>query len=413
MSVNRVRKRCTPLIKKELDDIKTQTMSAIRNDISVKDMSCLDSQPSTSTLHIQSQSSSNEDINVDVLDVHDHDLEFTEDYEDFDVEDDDIEQPQMGTRADKSLGLLTKRFIRLLQAATGGVCDLNSAAEQLNVRQKRRIYDITNVLEGIGLIEKRSKNIIQWKGGELLPNGGKRPLTPDEDDRMKRMRADIEVQDEEERRLATHIKWMKQSLRNVLESSSNQKYAYVTQNEVQRVFPHSITFAVQAPHGSTVDLAPPKFGYGYDTRYTLKIKSGCGPINSFLVSKDKEDRRQPHRARQDPSDNMYSSVSDDPGPILEDEDDEMMMGLHNYRRRRCDPHQDAMPNHRHSRVGMDGQEYVISDEYAPEDLRESDDRRNDVMARLSPPPSGRDYVYSVPNGGESVLDLYQDEDALF
>jgi hypothetical protein len=37
------------------------------------------------------------------------------------------------------------------------------AAELLNVRQKRRIYDITNVLEGIELIEKRSKNSIQWK----------------------------------------------------------------------------------------------------------------------------------------------------------------------------------------------------------------------------------------------------------
>lgn len=33
----------------------------------------------------------------------------------------------------------------------------------LNVKQKRRIYDITNVLEGIGLIEKKSKNSIQWR----------------------------------------------------------------------------------------------------------------------------------------------------------------------------------------------------------------------------------------------------------
>jgi hypothetical protein len=33
-----------------------------------------------------------------------------------------------------------------------------------SVLQKRRIYDITNVLEGIGLIEKKSKNNIQWKG---------------------------------------------------------------------------------------------------------------------------------------------------------------------------------------------------------------------------------------------------------
>ena len=40
---------------------------------------------------------------------------------------------------------------------------LLQAADQLNVRQKRRIYDITNVLEGIGLIEKKSKNSIQWK----------------------------------------------------------------------------------------------------------------------------------------------------------------------------------------------------------------------------------------------------------
>lgn len=37
------------------------------------------------------------------------------------------------------------------------------AVRVLKVKQKRRIYDITNVLEGIGLIEKRSKNSIQWK----------------------------------------------------------------------------------------------------------------------------------------------------------------------------------------------------------------------------------------------------------
>lgn len=33
----------------------------------------------------------------------------------------------------------------------------------MNVSQKRRIYDITNVLEGIGLIEKKTKNVIHWR----------------------------------------------------------------------------------------------------------------------------------------------------------------------------------------------------------------------------------------------------------
>ena len=55
-------------------------------------------------------------------------------------------------KQEKSLGLLTIRFVGLLQEAPDGVLDLKSAAELLNVRQKRRIYDITNVLEGIGLI---------------------------------------------------------------------------------------------------------------------------------------------------------------------------------------------------------------------------------------------------------------------
>jgi hypothetical protein len=34
--------------------------------------------------------------------------------------------------------------------------------------QKRRIYDITNVLEGIGILRKISKNQIEWKGIEKM-----------------------------------------------------------------------------------------------------------------------------------------------------------------------------------------------------------------------------------------------------
>lgn len=41
--------------------------------------------------------------------------------------------------------------------------------------QKRRIYDITNVLEGIGLIDKKSKNNIQWRGS----NACSIPAEPD------------------------------------------------------------------------------------------------------------------------------------------------------------------------------------------------------------------------------------------
>ncbi|CAN0534514.1 unnamed protein product, partial [Laminaria digitata] len=85
------------------------------------------------------------------------------------------------TRFDSSLGLLTRRFVDLIQQSPGGTLDLNAAAKDLEV-QKRRIYDITNVLEGIGLIHKTSKNNIQWKGAGGVGEGANE--NNDEEDEM-------------------------------------------------------------------------------------------------------------------------------------------------------------------------------------------------------------------------------------
>jgi transcription factor E2F3 len=68
---------------------------------------------------------------------------------------------QQTSRADSSLGLLTTKFVNLLRGSPGNTLDLNRAAMELGV-QKRRIYDITNVLEGIGLLQKQGKNHVCW-----------------------------------------------------------------------------------------------------------------------------------------------------------------------------------------------------------------------------------------------------------
>ncbi|KAK3742289.1 hypothetical protein QZH41_013103 [Actinostola sp. cb2023] len=69
-----------------------------------------------------------------------------------------------------------KKFVGLIRASPDGVLDLNQAADVLSV-QKRRIYDITNVLEGIGLIEKKSKNNIQWRGS-CMGNKSQAEISP-------------------------------------------------------------------------------------------------------------------------------------------------------------------------------------------------------------------------------------------
>lgn len=75
-----------------------------------------------------------------------------------------------------------------------GNVDMNVCAAQLSV-PKRRIYDITNVLEGVGMIEKRSKNTIAWKGSEALLG---ELIHPDTKERMMELRADVDVATREE-----------------------------------------------------------------------------------------------------------------------------------------------------------------------------------------------------------------------
>lgn len=61
-----------------------------------------------------------------------------------------------------SLVQISQRFLALLEGDATGEVDLNAAADALGV-PKRRLYDITAVLEGIGFIEKRSRNVILWR----------------------------------------------------------------------------------------------------------------------------------------------------------------------------------------------------------------------------------------------------------
>lgn len=66
------------------------------------------------------------------------------------------------SRFEKSLVELTKKFIDLIKSSGDiKIVNLNEASIILNI-QKRIIYNISNILEGFGLIEKIEKNKIKW-----------------------------------------------------------------------------------------------------------------------------------------------------------------------------------------------------------------------------------------------------------
>lgn len=184
------------------------------------------------------------------------------------------------SRFEKSLGLLTTRFVSLLQKAKDGVLDLKVAADLLEVRQKRRIYDITNVLEGIGLIEKKSKNSIQWKGAGPGCN------TQEVGEKLTDLKEEISKLEDHEQLLDTHTQWIQQSIKNIENDIGNRKYAYITYEDVKENFTDQFVLGVQGPPDTELIVPNVLKTVIQDDaviNYNMLLKSNTGEIKVYMV----------------------------------------------------------------------------------------------------------------------------------
>ena len=76
---------------------------------------------------------------------------------DCDLDEENLEE----NKQENSLGQLTRNFLQYIKNKGRVNININDLEKDLGVI-KRRIYDITNVLQGIGYIEKKGKNEISW-----------------------------------------------------------------------------------------------------------------------------------------------------------------------------------------------------------------------------------------------------------
>jgi len=109
--------------------------------------------------------------------------------------------------------------------------ELNEAAKKLNA-PKRRIYDVTNVLEGIGLVTKKAKNHFEWVGGDVDSNG---QVEPDELE-LQRLR-------QWEKELSQAIEQQETQLRYMTES--NDIHGYVTCKDIRSIFNRKMILCIK------------------------------------------------------------------------------------------------------------------------------------------------------------------------
>lgn len=174
--------------------------------------------------------------------------------------------PAEKTRNEASLGLLTKKFVGLFHTDPNNTVDLNKASEDLQV-QKRRIYDITNVLEGVGLVEKKSKNTVHWCGGRA--DVGATCST----------QSDIDQLTAQEQELDDLIRNTELQLKLLNE---DKQYAYVSYQDLRNVprFKNQTVMAIKAPPEAKLHVPHPSDGL------KIYMSSETGEIEVFLCPEE-------------------------------------------------------------------------------------------------------------------------------
>ncbi|KAG8013310.1 Transcription factor E2F2 [Nibea albiflora] len=185
--------------------------------------------------------------------------------------------PGERTRYDTSLGLLTKKFVGLIAESPDGVLDLNWATEVLEV-QKRRIYDITNVLEGVQLIRKKSKNNIQWLVGDVFEGGASGG------EKSCALRKELGDLERVERSLDELIQSSTTQLKQLTEHEDNQRYPLHAERDIRSIgsLKDQTVIAVKAPADTKLEV-PDTAGQG---SLQIYLKSKNGPIEVYLCPEE-------------------------------------------------------------------------------------------------------------------------------
>ena len=154
-------------------------------------------------------------------------------------------------RQENSLGELTKNFIDCVKSKGLEQININEIVKKLKVK-KRRIYDITNVLEGIGYIKKLGKNQIKWIKTDFLNENIILNYNNEDSNKINKF---IELQKENEK-LDLFIKEINLEFEKLNEKPETKNYAYVTYDDLKNLADNNNNkmIAIKAPIDTSIEI---------------------------------------------------------------------------------------------------------------------------------------------------------------
>ena len=156
-------------------------------------------------------------------------------FEEFEVDNEKDE----GKGRENSLCQLTKDFLEYIKKNRMVNININDLVKELSVK-KRRIYDITNVLQGIGYIEKNGKNEFLWTKTYKKKNQNSNNLNTSNSlneylSNYATLKNEIEKLKKEDKEIEVTLNKFKDEFNIISKKQDFSKYSYITFNDISNL----------------------------------------------------------------------------------------------------------------------------------------------------------------------------------
>ena len=157
------------------------------------------------------------------------------------------------TKQENSLAQLTQNFLNYIKKKGRINISINELVEDLKVK-KRRIYDITNVLQGIGYLEKKGKNEILW----IKDNNCINIQNPNNNiiSSYSQLKQELDELKSQNENIEENMNKYREEFKLISQKNEFPKYGYITFDDITKLsLNEKVNFMIiKAPKGTSINV---------------------------------------------------------------------------------------------------------------------------------------------------------------